>query len=107
MPEARHQMIVDHADGLHMRVDDRAADEFEAALLEVFAQGVGFFGSGRQIFHARKTILDRQAADETPNVFVECAEFFPHVEKVLSIRDRRRDLQAIAEVKSMRPAQAM
>ena len=37
------------------------------------------------------------AADETPNVFVERAELFLHVEKLLGIRDRRRDLQAIAD----------
>jgi hypothetical protein len=41
MPEAAHQMVVDHAGGLHVGVDDGATDKFEPALLEVFADGVG------------------------------------------------------------------
>ena len=43
MPEAIHQVIVYHADGLHVGVHDRAADEFEAAVFKVFAKGVGLF----------------------------------------------------------------
>ena len=35
MPEAIHQVIVDQAGRLQMRVDDRAADEAEAAALEI------------------------------------------------------------------------
>jgi hypothetical protein len=40
--EAADQVIVHHADGLHVRVDDRRADEGEAALLEILAERVGF-----------------------------------------------------------------
>lgn len=89
-------MIVNHPDGLHVGIHDRAADKFEAALLEVFAEGVGFLGRGRQVLHAGEAILDGPAADETPYVFVERAEFFLHFEKLLGIRDRGRNLQAIA-----------
>lgn len=37
VPEAGDEVVVDHADGLHVSVDDGAADEFEAAPLEVLA----------------------------------------------------------------------
>ena len=48
VPKASHQVVVHHADGLHVGVDDRAADELEAALFEVLAQGVGFLRRGGQ-----------------------------------------------------------
>ena len=92
VPKASHQMIVDHADGLHVRVHDRAADKLEAALLEVFAEGVGFLGSCRQVLHTREPILNRLAAHETPNVLVKRAKFFLNVKKLLGIRDCSRDL---------------
>ena len=40
--EAAHDVIVDEAGRLHVRVHDGAADEFETALFEVLAHGVGF-----------------------------------------------------------------
>lgn len=43
MPEATHQVIVYHADGLHVGVHDSATDEFEAAMFKVFAESVGLF----------------------------------------------------------------
>jgi len=42
----RHQMIVDHAGGLHQRVADGRADELESALNQVAAHGVGFGCAG-------------------------------------------------------------
>ncbi len=33
VPKAIHQVIVDHADGLHVGIADRAADKLEAAFL--------------------------------------------------------------------------
>ena len=40
MPVAAEQMVVDHADGVQPGVDDRGADEGEAALLQVAADGI-------------------------------------------------------------------
>src|SRR4051794_32492252 len=34
-------VVVDHSGRLHVRVDDRAADEAEAALLEILAERIG------------------------------------------------------------------
>ncbi len=39
-------MVIDHADGLHEGVADGGADEFEAALFEGFAHGIGGGGMG-------------------------------------------------------------
>ena len=38
--EAAHEVIVDHADGLHERIAYRRADEFEPAAKQVFAHGL-------------------------------------------------------------------
>ncbi len=40
------QVIVHKAGGLHERIDDGSANETEAALAQIFAEGVGF-GSRR------------------------------------------------------------
>ena len=39
--KAVDQMIVDHAHGLHMRVDDRGADEAESTPLQIFTELIG------------------------------------------------------------------
>jgi hypothetical protein len=42
------EMIVEHACRLHEGVADRRADEFESALRQIAAQGVGFSRGRRQ-----------------------------------------------------------
>ena len=41
VPEAGHQMVIDHTDGLHEGVDDGGADKAEAVLFERFEEGLG------------------------------------------------------------------
>ena len=47
--EAVRRVVVDHADGLHEGVADGGADEAEATLLEVFAEGVRLSRGGREL----------------------------------------------------------
>jgi len=72
-------VIVHHADGLHVGVYDGAADKFEAALLEIFAECVGFLRRGGYLLHGLPHVADWTAVDEAPNVFVERAECCLHV----------------------------
>ncbi len=67
-------MVVDHADGLHVGVHDGGADEVEAALLEVFAEGVGDGGAGGDLFQRGAAVLEGFAVDEGPLVVAEAAE---------------------------------
>ena len=69
-------MVIDQTNGLHMGIHDRAADEFETALLQVLAQRVGGGGRGRKIFQLAPPILDRSPLDELPDVIVETPERF-------------------------------
>src|SRR5262249_54882637 len=47
--ETVHEVVVDHADCLHVGVDDRRADEAEAPALQVLAERVGFRGGRRNL----------------------------------------------------------
>lgn len=49
MPKATDHVVINHAHGLHEGVTDRRADEFEAAAQQVFAHGVGFGRSRRDL----------------------------------------------------------
>src|ERR1044071_8470990 len=81
MPEAVLRVVVHHAHGLHVRIADRRADELEAALQQVLAEGVRLRGFHR---HLASLEHDRLAADEAPDILVEAAEFLLHGEQ----RDR-------------------
>jgi hypothetical protein len=96
MSRTGHEVIVDHAGRLHQGVADSRADEFESALNEVAAHGVGFRCARRDLSHSPPTILFRFAADKAPQVTVETAELFPNREKGVRILDRRRNLQSVA-----------
>jgi hypothetical protein len=39
VPETVYKMVIDHAGGLHLRIDDRRPDKLESALFQVFANG--------------------------------------------------------------------
>src|SRR3954468_6198824 len=96
MSEARHKMIIHHADGLHVRVNNRAPDKLEAALLEVFAQCVRFLRCRRQLLHAGDAVLNRPAIHKPPNVIVKVTELLLNFKKTLRVRNRRFDLQSIS-----------
>src|SRR5438067_177114 len=57
MPETTHQMVVDHAGGLHERVTDRRSYEGEAALPQVLAHRVRLFGARGNVLSAPPAIL--------------------------------------------------
>ncbi len=96
VPETCHEMIVDHAHGLHERITDRAADEREAASLEVFTHRVGFVAACRHFRKLRPVVLLRQADDEAPDVLIEGAELLLHFKKGLRVAHRRGDLEPVA-----------
>jgi hypothetical protein len=97
MPEAMHQVIVHQSGGLHVGVYDRAAHELEPALFEVFAQRVGFLARRGELIHSPPAVHLGLAADETPDVLGERAEFVLDFQKPLCIVNRREDFQAIAD----------
>src|SRR5204863_4969495 len=96
LAKAAIEVIVDHADRLHKGIADGRADEFEAALEEILAKGIGFGGLRRHLSRAVATIEHRSAADEAPDVRIEAAELPLHGEKRLGVADGGVDLQPVA-----------
>src|SRR5205085_4440377 len=93
---AGDEVVVDHASGLHQGIANCRTDELESAPQQIAAHRIGFRGARGHIGQAPPAILLRFAADKTPQVSVETAEFFAHNEEGLRVLDRGRDLQAVA-----------
>src|SRR5947208_7504370 len=90
------KMIIDHARRLHQRVANRRTDEFESASQQILAHRVGFGRACRYISQCSPTILERIAADETPQVSVERSEFFSHAEKPFRVLDCSCNFQTVS-----------
>ncbi len=95
--EAADEVIIDEARGLHVRVDDRRADELEPSALEIQRKRVGFLARRRHVALLTPAIHDRLAADEIPDVAVEGAELLLNGEEAARVSDCRLDLLAIAD----------
>jgi len=93
--ETPGDVVVDHARGLHVRVDDGAADELEAARFEVLAEPVGFPGGRRNVGVLPETVLDGPAVDEAPDIVAEGSELVPDLEECPGVTDGRLDLEPI------------
>src|SRR5260221_14514959 len=74
MPKAVDDMVVNHTDGLHVRIDDRRAHEAKPAALEILAHCSRLGGLTWNLPHGPPTVLDRTSAAETPLVCVETVE---------------------------------
>ena len=96
MPEAVGGVVVDHANRLHERVDNRRTDKIEPAFLQVFAYYIGFFGSCGKFFKITQTALERFMPDKFPDVTFERAKLFLDFEERGRVADGRFDLQAVA-----------
>src|SRR5258706_9013477 len=77
------QVIVDHADRLHVRVDHCRSDEAEPAALEIAAECVRLGGRCGNLAQRAPSILPGPALDKLPAIRVEASEFFLHDEKRL------------------------
>src|SRR5208283_4507460 len=91
-----HDMIVHQSRCLHESIHDGRADEAESSLLQILAQRARFFRFGWEILAVSYTVVERLAADETPDVLVERTKLFLNLQKSLRIAHGRFDLGAIA-----------
>src|SRR6185503_90419 len=95
--KAADEVVVDESRRLHVRVNDRRADELEAAAFEILRERVGLLAGRRHVALLAPAIHDRLVADEAPNVTVERAELFLDLEEAARIRDGCSDLLAVAD----------
>ena len=92
VPEAINDMVIDHPSRLHKSVANRRPYELEAALSQILAHRIRFFGGAWNVAHAPPGILDRRVIDELPNISVEAAEMALHLDKSFGVHDGRLDL---------------
>jgi len=95
MAETRDKVIVHHSHGLHIRVADRTANEFETTPFQLFAHGVRLRRLGGDSLHRFPCVLPRLTVDESPDVLVEAAEFLLYGQERFGILDGGFDLQPI------------
>src|SRR5688572_13514270 len=93
---AADDVVVHEPGRLHEGIHDRRSHEGEAALLEVFREGVRFGRGGRHPLERAGTVALRLPADEFPNVLVEAAELPLDLEERAGVLHRARHLEAIA-----------
>ena len=68
-------MVINHPYGLHKGIADRRSHEAKAAFLQVFAHGDGFRRCSDIIRFCLQRVDNRLAADKSPQIFAERAEF--------------------------------
>src|SRR5262245_59278390 len=95
--ETVDDVIVDHTDCLHVRVDHRRPNEAEPTALQIAAECVRLGGGGGNLSHRAPPVLPRPAADELPAIGVEAAELFLHDQKRLCALHCRGDLHPVAD----------
>src|SRR5712691_4225532 len=96
MPVAGHQMIVDHADGLHEGVDDGRPDEFEAAARELLRYPPRHLGLRRYLRRGAETVHLGLAVEKIPKQPRKAWTLLHHLEIGARGQDGAFDLQPIA-----------
>src|SRR6266850_3844841 len=94
--ETIDDVIVHHSNRLHVRIDDRRANEAESPELEVLAECVGFGRSRWNLPCSLPVVRLGSAADETPTVGVEVPEPFLDLEKCACVAHCGFDLLPVA-----------
>src|ERR1700674_4714400 len=95
--ETADQVIVDHADRLHVPVDHRRSDEAEPAALEIAAESVRLGGRCRNFAERGPPILPWPSIDKLPAICIEASEFLLHGQKGLSVPHGGRDLRPVPD----------
>ena len=85
-------MVIDQTDRLHMGVNNGWTNERKPSLLQVPANGFGFFRHSRYLGHGFPLFDDRLIPNEMPQIFIEAPPFILHFQEAPGIIDRGSDL---------------
>src|SRR3989337_2239251 len=102
MSKAGNDMIINHANRLHVCIADCRADELELPFPQSLAHHVRLRRVGGELLQVPPSIFDRLTADEPPDEGVETAKLLLDSQKRLCILDGRHNLQLIADDPSVR-----
>ena len=95
MPEALHQMVIHHADGLHEGVANRASYKPKVSPLQLFAHGIRLKRAGGNVFHRLPSVLLGMPFNKLPDELIEATEFILHGKKCFGIVDRGLNLEPV------------
>src|SRR6266403_4698285 len=94
--ETIDEVIVYHADRLHVGIHDRRPHETESAMLKVLAERVGYERSRRNLSHDLPSVELWPSVNEAPAIGVEASELFLDFEKGARVAHGGLDLHAVA-----------
>jgi len=95
-------VVVNHADGLHVRIHNRRTDEAEPSALQILAQHVGFARGRRNPTHVGPSVHLRPSVDKPPAIRVERAELALNVEKRPRAQNSPFDFHAVSNDRRIR-----
>ena len=82
---AAQYMVIYHAGGLHMRVDNGTAHKLKAPFFKVFTYGIAKGRSGRYLPQCSKSIYYRLAISKRPKVRTKTAKLLLHLYIILRV----------------------
>src|ERR1700704_1154911 len=88
--EAIDEVVVHHADRLHVRVNDGRTNETESSTLEVLADCIRLGGSRRNLPHRLPSVELGTSLDKTPAIGIETAELLLDFKKFACVAHRLR-----------------
>jgi len=95
--EARDEVVVVHADALHVGVACCRTDKRESARFHLFTHRFRDRARGPIVHFASEFVINRLPVRELPDVRCERAKFFLYREERLCVPDRRRDFLTIPD----------
>src|SRR5258708_5389204 len=95
--ETIDEVIVYHSNRLHVRINDRGADEAESPVFEVLTECDGFGRSRWNLPRNLPVVHLGPAADETPAIGVKVSELFADCEKCACVAHCGFDLHPVAD----------
>src|SRR3970282_1345888 len=102
MSKAGNDMIINHANRLHVCIADCRADELELPFPQSLAHHLRLRRVGGELLQVPPSILYRLTADEPPDEGVETAKLLLDSQKRLCILDGRHNLQLVADDPNVR-----
>src|SRR6201987_4943754 len=94
--ETIDEVIVYHADRLHVGIHDRRTNETESATFKVLAKRIGLDRSRRNLSHDLPPVKLWLSVNEPPAIGIEASELFLDFEKCACIAHGGLDLRAVA-----------
>jgi len=95
--KATGQMVIHHPHRLHKGITDGGAAKAEAALLHVFADGIGKPCAGWNMLQVFPFVVNGLVIGKAPDIAVEAAEFLLHLQERFCIFHRRLNLHLVPD----------